>query len=167
MAKNAKKESANGVINVLTSADLRKNVGCTVKTPNGTKFEVLLWQTAKEHGLNTDKSKYGSRLQIRQNGELREFFNSPYNGSGKLTDFYKEVGLETSGSGGEGEKSKTFRCINLHLATTSELLELRDKIHEELKRREEQEAADREAKELLQGLTEAQIKALTARLQKK
>lgn len=93
-------------IAITQSSELAINVGNEVITPTGYTFRIDLWQTAKQHGLDTATSAFGSRMQITTaEGNVREFFNNKYKGSERLTDFYNEVGLKTSGkSGSKGPK---------------------------------------------------------------
>ena len=94
---------------ITKSSELSLNVGNEVVTPKGVIFRVNLWQTAKQHGLNTENSAYGSRMQVTmQDGTKREFFSSSYKGSETLTKFYAETGLETSGKSGERGPKKPF-----------------------------------------------------------
>lgn len=97
------------IIAITQSSDLAINVGNEVVTPTGYTFRIDLWQTAKQHGLDTATSAFGSRMKITTaDGSVREFFNNKYKGSEKLTNFYKEVGLKTSGKSGDKGPRRPF-----------------------------------------------------------
>lgn len=159
--KNATKVASERVVNVTISESrqLKENVGKTVVTPNGTTFKVVSWQTASEHNENTEKTKKGSKMVIEQNGKQRIFYN---NNSGtaaeRLTNFYLECGLFTSGTSGT-DRQKKFEVRNLQFATTEELQDLikeAQKLLEEMQNKEEEKAN----LEWFKSLTKEEIAAL-------
>lgn len=137
---------------IFESREIRANVGNEVTTPNGTTFKVVSWQTAKEHGLNTETTALGSRLVIERNGKEEIYFNNPSGiaGAGRLSKFYEEVGLKVSGQSST-EKEKHFKVANLDLATNEELADLKEQIENILTERAKAKEAE-EKEKLLRNL---------------
>lgn len=161
MAKKNAKKVQNSVVNapveITSSNKLKPNVGNFVITPKGAVFKVLEWKTANEHGMNENGTAYGSLMRIEQNGKERVFLGNPAKkkaeGIEKLSDFYAEVGLETSGQSGKTHenKSKSFAEIwetLLPLISSATDEEIEDAFillqNEESKRRQQREQKEKD-----------------------
>lgn len=158
--KNAAKVQSslvNAPVEITSSNKLKPNVGNVVITPKGSVFKVLEWKTASEHGMNENGTAYGSLMRIEQNGKERVFLSNPAKkkaeGVEKLSDFYAEVGLDTSGQSGKSQekKGKTFAEVwktLLPLISSATDEEIEDAFillqNEESKRRHEREQKEKD-----------------------
>ena len=108
-------ETTETIVKITTSAELSENVGFTVETPTGKKFKVLSWlkpSERKKQMFEDTATAYGSFMSIEHEGRERFFLSNcgekKFKGYEKLSDFYEEVGLQTSGkSGAKKEHKKT------------------------------------------------------------
>lgn len=134
-------------VKVEESRELRANVGKSVTTPNGTTFCVVSWVSAKEHGLDTEQTAHGSRLEIERDGKREVYFSNPSGiaGAKRLKALYEECGLAVSGKSST-EKEKHYKVVNLELATDEELEALREQIDALLTEREKAREAEKKEK---------------------
>lgn len=159
--KTSAKSATTQVINfveITKSSELSDNVGHYVRTPKGKTFKVVEWTTAKNHGMNTNGTAYGSLMRIEQDGKERKFLSNPANKKAEgfecLTNFYNETGLLVCGKSGKGngdDDKTTFEASfekfkkALNKATFEEVVEVLvyvQNVEGTMRKEKEQQEAD-------------------------